>query len=53
MDRIERWKLADELNVYQISLLITGFDPSEFEKDGYGDWPQEVNMKISPFFNAI
>jgi hypothetical protein len=53
MDRIERWKLADELNVYQISLLIAGFDPSEFEKDGYGDWPQEVKMEISPFFNAI
>ena len=32
MDRIERWKLADELNVYQISLLIAGYDPSQFEK---------------------
>ena len=26
MDRINRWKLADELNVYQIVLLIAGYD---------------------------
>ncbi len=52
MDRIERWKLADELNVYQISLLIAGFDPSEFEKDGFADWPQEVRLEISPFVHA-
>jgi len=32
MDRVDRWKLADELNVYQISLLIAGYDPSEFEE---------------------
>ncbi|MGO9429209.1 hypothetical protein [Rhodoblastus sp.] len=53
MDRIERWKLADELNVYQISLLIAGYDPSEFEEDGHGHWPQEVRVDISPFLNAI
>jgi hypothetical protein len=53
MDRIERWKLADELNVYQISLLIAGFDPSEFETDGYADWPQEVKTEISPYVHAI
>ena len=53
MDRIERWKLADELNVYQISLLIAGYDPSEFEEDDYGRWPQEVRIEISPFLNAI
>jgi hypothetical protein len=53
MDRIERWKLADELNVLQISLLIAGFDPSEFEEDDHGRWPQEVRIEISPFLNAI
>jgi hypothetical protein len=53
MDRIERWKLADELNVYQISLLIVGYDPSEFEEDRHSDWPKEVKIEISPFLNAI
>jgi hypothetical protein len=53
MDRIERWKLADELNVYQISLLIAGYDPSEFEEDAHERWPQETRIEISPFLNAI
>ena len=34
MDRIDRWKLADELTTYQIALLMAGFDPAEFEEDG-------------------
>ncbi len=33
MHRIDRWKLADELNVYQIALLIAGYDPSEFSDE--------------------
>jgi hypothetical protein len=53
MDRIRRWKLADELNVYQIVLLIAGYDPSEFENDYYDKWPNEVKMEISPYLNAI
>jgi hypothetical protein len=53
MDRINRWKLADELNVYQIVLLIAGYDPSEFEADYYGNWPKEVKKEISPYLNAI
>ncbi|MCI0745965.1 MAG: hypothetical protein L0Y58_11210 [Verrucomicrobia subdivision 3 bacterium] len=53
MDRINRWKLADELNVYQISLLIAGYDPSEFEVDRHDSWPKEVKMEISPYLNAI
>jgi hypothetical protein len=53
MDRIRRWKLADELNVYQIVLLIAGYDPSEFEADDYSGWPNEVKMEVSPYLNAI
>ncbi len=53
MDRINRWKLADELNVYQIVLLIAGYDPSEFEADDYSSWPNEVKMEVSPYLNAI
>ena len=53
MDRIDRWKLADELTTYQIALLIAGYDPSEFEEDQPHQWPKEVNRDISPFLNAI
>lgn len=53
MDRIDRWKLADELNVFQIALLIAGYDPSEFEADSYSDWPAEVKVEMSPYLNAV
>jgi hypothetical protein len=53
MNRVDRWKLADELNAYQISLLIGGYDPSEFAGDYYDDWPKEVKVEVSPFLNAI
>jgi|ERR1700733_4995365 hypothetical protein len=53
MDRIDRWKLADELTVYQIALLISGYDPAEFEDDRADHWPKEVKGDISPFLNAI
>ena len=53
MDRKDRWKLADELTVYQIALLIAGYDPAEFERDQPHMWPNEVSEDISPFLNAI
>jgi hypothetical protein len=53
MDRINRWKLADELTAYQIALLIAGYDPSEFETDYYEKWPVEVKVEISAYLNAI
>jgi hypothetical protein len=53
MDRTSRWKLADGLSVYQIALLIAGYDPAEFESDQYSKWPVEVKMEISPFLIAI
>ena len=53
MDPIERWKLADELTIYQIALLIAGYDPAEFESDQPGHWPNNVRQDISPFLNAV
>jgi len=53
MDKINRWKLADQLSVYQISLLIAGYDPAEFENDYWDKWEDEVKRDISPFLNAI
>jgi hypothetical protein len=53
MDPIERWKLADELTVYQIAFLIAGYDPAEFEQDEPHHWPDQVKRDISPFLNAV
>jgi hypothetical protein len=53
MDRINRWKLADELTVFQISLLIAGHDPSEYASDGPDNWPDEVKIDTAAFIAAI
>jgi hypothetical protein len=53
MDPIERWKLADELTVYQIALLIAGYDPAEFERDRPHVWPDHVRQDISPYLTAV
>lgn len=53
MDPIKRWKLADELNVYQIVLLIAWYDPSGLESEHYGRWPNEVKMSVSLYLNTI
>jgi len=53
MDRINRWKLADDLTVYQIALLLSGYDPSEFESVSYSKWEEEVKVETAPFVHAI
>jgi|BarGraIncu00222A_1022003.scaffolds.fasta_scaffold54166_2 hypothetical protein len=53
MDRIGRWKLADELTVYQIALLIAGYDPSEFDDDQHHMWPSEVKIETSAYLSAV
>jgi hypothetical protein len=53
MDKIGRWKLADELTVYQVALLIAGYDPSEFEAEEPHRWPRKVTQDISPFLSAV
>jgi hypothetical protein len=53
MDKINRWKLADELTVFQISLLIAGHDPSEFDDEEPANWPNEVKIDTAAFIAAI
>jgi hypothetical protein len=53
MDPIERWKLAEELTVHQIGLLLAGYDPSEFALDPYDEWEDEVKKDIAPFVTSI
>ncbi len=53
MNRTEKWKLADELTIFQIALLIAGYDPAEFEDDQHHMWPDTVRQDISPYLNAV
>ena len=42
MDNRQIWKLAEELNVFQIILLIADYDPIEFENDRFEKWEAEI-----------
>ncbi len=53
MDRRERWKLATHLNVYQLSLLMAGYDPAELNTSSTQYWSDEVVKETVPFLNAI
>ncbi len=53
MDRINRWKLAARLTVFQISLLIAGYDPSEFDGEDPSNWASEVKINTAAFITAI
>lgn len=50
---INDWKLAEDLNVYQIALLSAGHDPSEYEEWEYGDWPRQTKEDAAAFLNIV
>ena len=53
MDTRKNWKLADELNIYQIILLLSDYDPSEFEGGDFDRWHNDVKKRTSPLRVAI
>ena len=53
MEISEVWKLADQLNVYEISLLLAGFDPTPFANYSLSNWPDETTSLTYPFMTII
>ena len=53
MNRIDRWRLAESLTVYQIALLMAGHDPSDVPVTADGRSPQEVWRDIEPYLMAL
>ena len=49
----EKWRYVHTLNVYQIALLIEGFDPSEFDFDSPDHWRWDVQKKTTPLLIAL
>lgn len=52
MQGIDRWKLTDELNVFQIALLVAGYDPADVDRYPT-QWPPKVQQDTAPFLSAI
>ena len=36
MASLERWKIVDRFTIYQIALLVEGYDPADFEDGNTG-----------------
>lgn len=53
MDIGRNWKLAEELNIFQIILLMADLDPTEFEGLSFEQWPLEVRKQTAPIKFAI
>lgn len=49
----EKWRYVHTLNIYQIALLIEGFDPSEFDSDSSDQWNWDAQKKTTPLLIAL
>ena len=49
MDNRQIWKLAEELNVFQIILLMADFDPIDFEGDHFERWDKGVRDETGAY----
>ena len=52
MDDLDAWKLAEELSVYQIALLMSGQNPSEILAF-YDYWDADLKSSTLPYVSAL
>ena len=53
MEGLDRWKFLDELNVFQISLLLAGHDPAPLERIPYSEWSDEIVDAVAPYLTSL
>ncbi|WP_333824949.1 hypothetical protein [Pinisolibacter sp.] len=53
MTDLDRWKHVEELNVYQISLLLAGLDPAPFERISRKHIDIETEDLIAPYLISL
>jgi hypothetical protein len=53
MDWIERWRLSEGLNAFQIALLMAGYNPADTSRDSTGNWPAKIYREISAYLIAL
>ena len=53
MDNSQIWKLAEQLNIHEVVLLLAGFDPAAFSEDSPQKWAAEVKAITVPFRTII
>ncbi len=53
MDALERWQFVEELNVYQIALLLAGHDPAPLERVAYSVFGDDIIDAAAPFLTSL
>jgi hypothetical protein len=53
MADLDRWKHVEELNIYQISLLLAGLDPAPFERVSRDRMSNDVDDRIAPYLISL
>lgn len=53
MSGLDRWRILDQLTIYQVALLIEGYDPAGFADVAYSRWNSSVRNKIAPVLTAL
>jgi hypothetical protein len=53
MADLDRWKIVEQFTIYQIALLIEGYDPADFEDRDFNQWSSQVRSEIAPMLTAL
>jgi hypothetical protein len=53
VDDLSDWRLASTLNVYEIALLLKGYNPADYADIDPGNWPNEVRRQTYGLQKAI
>jgi hypothetical protein len=53
MASLERWKIPDRLTIYQIALLMEGYDPGDFLDQTFSQWHPTVRSETSAVLTAL
>lgn len=53
MSRLNRWKMADHLNVFEICLLMAGYDPESFKDMRFEKWENKIKNDTLSYLTAL
>ena len=53
MADMKRWRIVEQFTIYQIALLIEGYDPGEYEELAFSEWSFSVRSETSPVLTAL
>ncbi len=53
MTDLERWKIVKQFTIFQIVLLISGYDPTDSDDFPFSRWTEEARHKTLPMLKAL